>query len=148
MKDNTSLPNPGILKHTATVRDVAAICQVSVQRVIQMIKAKGWVKKGLAKKYGYQWMLVPEVVEIINSRKGKIGNPNFIKGKPNPYAEKAGRKSKNGRKLGRTPRDQPDNLPTDKKKKEGVILTNPIVNTRTKKHIEKKGKTSVFLDED
>jgi hypothetical protein len=147
MKGNFTLPNPNTLKHTATVREVATICRVSHQRVLQILKTKKWEEKGIAKKYGNQWMVIPEAVDIVNLTKGKVGNPNMVKGKPNIYKKKIQEKrSKNPWNTG--PSKQPDNLPTKKKKKESVIDKNPHINAKLKNRSKNGGKTSIFMDED
>lgn len=152
MKDNITLPRKNMLKHTATVKEIAALSQVSHQRVLQMIKAKKWEEKGIAKKIGHQWMLLPETADMIKRVKGKRGNPNMIKGKPSLYADKIRetwrKKRESQRKLGTHHREQPDNLPTKKKKKRSVIENHDIdINKQVKKHIEQKGEVSIFLDE-
>jgi hypothetical protein len=147
MKDNATLPRTDVLKHTVTVREVAITCKVSHQRVLQIIKSKKLEERGIAKKYGSQWMLIPEVIDIINATKGKVGNPNMVKGRPNIYKEKIQEsRRKYGWKTG--PMKQPNNLPTKKKEKKPVLDHNPHINTKVKRRSENGGKSSIFMDED
>jgi len=69
--------NPGY-----TVKEVAFELELSVSRVIKAIKDLELEEQGLARKWGNEWSLDPEVLLLIAKRKGKVGNPEINAQRP------------------------------------------------------------------
>lgn len=102
-----------IFDHILSAADVSRLANVSKQRVYQAVKTYEMKEKGLAKMVGSRLMLLPDVVEIIKSKKGQVGNPDWRK-------KKKGKKVPEGAKPLYKPTDR-----TTKPKENRTFRTGP-----------------------